>query len=135
MIRFYSLFVVDDDLLASPFVRRFNVFHDLTLHRGAVETVNFLLQQTLSPEQYEKLNVIYDPHTLTIQKVEVKSFEHQSLLTITMIPKELGSVRIGFAYPQTEQLHQVRMKNIHSPLASVSYRELNKTTPVPVTTK
>lgn len=126
MIRFYSLFVIDNDLLASPFVQRFNVFHDLTLHLGAVETVNFLLQHPLSPKQYEQLNIIYDPHTITIKEIDVKSFTHQSLLTITLIPKELGSLRIGFAYPQTEQLHQARMKNIHSPLTQISYQDLHK---------
>jgi len=127
MIRFYSLFVIDNDLLASPFVRRFNVFHDLTLHRGATETVNFLLQQPLTPEQYEKLNVIYDPHTMLIKKVEVKSFKHQSLITVTLTPKELGSIRIGFAFPQTEYLHRSVMKDIHSPLTTVPLSALNET--------
>ncbi|MBP6881195.1 MAG: hypothetical protein KBC35_01065 [Candidatus Pacebacteria bacterium] len=126
MIRFYSLFVVDNDLMASPFVRRFNVFHDLTLHRGATETVNFLLQHPLTPEQYEKLNVIFDPHTVTIENVAVKSFKHQSLITVTMIPKEIGSIRVGFAFPQTEYLHQARMNGIHSPLTTVPFSTLNK---------
>lgn len=126
MIRFYSLFVVDNDLMASPYVRRFNVFHDITLHRGATETVNFLLQQPLTPEQYEKLNIIYDPHTLAIENVDVKSFKHQSLITVTLVPKELGSIRIGFAFPQTEYLHQARMKNIHSPLTTVPFSTLTK---------
>lgn len=125
MIRFYSLFVVDDELLASPFVQRFNVFHDLTLQRDAEETVNFLLQQSITPEQYEKLQLIYDPHTLTILDVAVKSFKHQSLLTVTLIPKELGSIKIGFAYPQTAQLHHDRMKHIHSPLTAVSFQSLH----------
>lgn len=126
MIRFYSLFVTDDNLLASPYVRRFNVFHDLTLHRGASETVNFLLQTPLTPEQYDQLNVIYDPHTITISKVEVKSFKHQSLITVTLVPKELGSVKIGFAFPQTEHLHRARMQDLHSPLTATPFSEINR---------
>lgn len=126
MIRFYSLFVTDDNLLASPYVRRFNVFHDLTLHRGATETINFLLQTPLTPEQFDRLNVIYDPHTMTINKVDVKSYKHQSLITVTLIPKELGSVRIGFAFPQTENLHRARMKQIHSPLTAIPCRDINQ---------
>lgn len=126
MIRFYSLFVVDDDLMTSPFINRFNVFHDLTLHRGATEKVNFLLQHPLTPEQHKKLNVIYDPHTLTIESIDTKLFKHQSLITVTMTPKELGSIRIGFAFPQTEYLHQARMKNIHSPLTTVPFNTLTK---------
>lgn len=126
MIRFYSLFVTDDNLLASPFVKRFNVFHDLTLHRGATETVNFLLQTPISAEQQERLSIIYDPHSLELQSVEVKSFKHQSLITATVVPKELGSLRIGFAFPQTEPLHQARLKRIHSPLTTVTYRELHE---------
>ena len=125
MIRFYSLFVVDDDLLASPYIRRFNVFHDLTLHRGAVETVNFLLQTPLTPTQYKKLNIIYDPLSLSLQKIDVKSFKHQSLITVELVPKELGSMRIGFAFPQTERLHQDRLKKIASPLTAVSCQEIN----------
>lgn len=130
MIRFYSLFVTDDNLLASPFVRRFNVFHDLTLHRGATETVNFLLQTPLTPKEYDKLNIIFDPHVLTLERVEVKSFKHQSLITITLTPKELGSIKIGFAFPQTDSLHQARMQSLHSPLTTVSYSSLRHTDPI-----
>ncbi len=125
MIRFYSLFVTDDDLLASPYVRRFNVFHDITLHRGATETISFLLQTPLSEEQYKNLNVIYDPLTIYIKEVEVKSFKHQSLITMTLSPKEIGSVRLGFAFPQNEYLHRTQMKKIHSPLTSVPCTQLS----------
>lgn len=126
MIRFYSLFVTDDNLLASPYVRRFNVFHDLTLHRGATETVNFLLQSPLTEKQEEQLNLIFDPHALEILDVEVKSFKHQSLITATVIPKEIGSIKLGFAFPQTEPLHQHRLRNIHSPLTSVPYTKIHQ---------
>lgn len=126
MIRFYSLFVTDDNLLASPYVRRFNVFHDLTLHRGVKETVNFLLQSPLTEDQYERLNIIFDPHTLSVDHVDVRTFKHQSLITVTLVPKELGSVKIGFAFPQTEHLHQARMNKISSPLTSVPCRSLSE---------
>lgn len=126
MIRFYSLFVTDDNLLASPYVRRFNVFHDLTLHRGATETINFLLQTPITTEQFKHLNVIYDPLTLSLQKIEVRPYKHQSLITVTVIPKELGSVKIGFAFPQTEPLHQTRMSKISSPFTSVPYNKINQ---------
>lgn len=129
MIRFHSLFVVDDDLLASPYVRRFNVFHDLTLHRGAPETINFLVQSPLTKHQEEELSVIYDPHQLTILDVDVKAFKHQSLLTVTMVAKEVGSVRIGFAFPQTEHLHKARMQNIKSPLVTVRCSSLKEKAP------
>lgn len=125
MIRFYSLFVTDDNLLASPYVRRFNTFHDITLHRGVSETINFLLQTELTPAQYEQLNIIYDPITISLQKIEVKAFKHQSLITVTLIPKEIGSIRIGFAFPQTGKLHSDRMKKLASPLTTVSCNSLN----------
>ena len=126
MIRFYSLFVTDDELLASPYVRRFNVFHDLTLHRGKTEEVNFLLQAPIDAKQYKRLSVIYDPLALTLHKVEVKSFPHQTLLTAKLTPKEIGSIRIGFAFPQSEHLHQDRMKKISSPLTSIPCRDIGK---------
>jgi hypothetical protein len=126
MIRFYSLFVVDNDLMASPFVGRFNVLHDITLHRGATETVNFLLQHPLTPDQYEKLNIIYDPYTLAVEDIQVKSFKYQILITVTLTPKEIGSIRVGFAFPQTEYIHQARMKNIRSPLTTVPFNTLKR---------
>lgn len=118
MIRFYSLFVTDDNLLSSPYVRRFNIFHDITLHRGATETVNFLLQHPLSEEQHKKMQIIYDPHALNVEHITVRPFKHQSLLTVRLIPKELGSVKVGFAFPQTDHLHQAHIKKIASPLTS-----------------
>lgn len=135
MIRFYSLFVTDDELLASPYVRRFNVFHDLTLHRGKTETVTFLLQTTISPKQHEKLNIIFDPLQLSIEGIDVKPFEHQTLITVDLIPKELGSIRIGFAFPQSQPLHQARMKKIPSPLTSVPCIDLEKKDPLTVAIK
>ncbi|MCB9816734.1 hypothetical protein H6786_05035 [Candidatus Nomurabacteria bacterium] len=124
MIRFYSLFVTDDELLASPYIRRFNVFHDLTLHRGETETVTFLLQTALTEKQFEKLQVIFDPAQLELKKIDLKSYKHQTLVTASVVPKEVGSVRIGFAFPQTEKLHQARMQSIPSPLTAVPARGL-----------
>ncbi len=130
MIRFYSLFVTDDELLASPYVRRFNVFHDLTLNRGKTETVNFLLQTTITPEQNERLNVIYDPLTLNISKIDVKAFKYQTLITATVTPKELGSIRIGFSVPQSELLHKENLKKIPSPLIAIPCIKLKGKTPL-----
>ena len=126
MIRFYSMFVTDDKLLASPYVRRFNVFHDITLHRGVKETINFLLQRPLTPQEAEKLRVIYDPHTISLEKIEVHPYKHQSLLTVTLTPKEIGSVKIGFAVPNTKSLHESRLNKLNSPLTTVSCRKLNE---------
>lgn len=130
MIRFYSLFVTDDELLASPYIRRFNVFHDLTLNRGKTETVNFLLQTTITPEQNKRLSVIYDPLTLNISKVDVKTFIHQTLITVTLTPKELGSIRLGFSVPQSESLHRESLKKIHSPFTAVPCVKLRGKSPL-----
>ena len=119
MIRFYSLFVTDDDLLASHYVRRFNLFHDLTVHRGKTETVTFLMQTGLTEKQYENLNVIFDPAALHLEKIDIKSYKHQTLLTVTLTPKEIGSVRIGFAFPQAQKLHRERLHSIPSPLTTM----------------
>ena len=119
MIRFYSLFVTDDELLASPYVRRFNVLHDLTLNRGKTETVNFLLQTTITPEQIKELKVIYDPLSIDISNIDVRPFKHQTLVTVDLAPKELGSVRIGFSVPQSKPLHKTNLRKVDSPLTSV----------------
>lgn len=126
MIRFYSLFVTDDNLLASPYVRRFNVFHDITLHRGITEKVNFLIQTPLTNKQHKDLSVIFDPSQITIEEIEVKTFKHQSLITATIIPKKAGSVKLGFAFPQTEHLHRDRLRNFSSPLSTVLCSEFDK---------
>lgn len=128
MIRFYSLFVTDDNLLASPYVRRFNVFHDITLHCGVTEKINFLLQVPLTPKQYKNLNVIFDPNQIAIKEIDVKTFKHQSLITVTIFPKKAGSVKIGFAFPQTEHLHRERLRNISSPLVTMPCSDFKNTT-------
>lgn len=132
MIRFYSLFVTDDNLLASPYVRRFNVFHDITLHRGVTEKVNFLLQTPLSAKQTKNLNVIFDPNQIIIKEIDVKTFKHQSLIVATIIPKKAGSIKLGFAFPQTEHLHNNRLKNISSPLITMSCSKFKKTEEVKI---
>ncbi|MCA9355648.1 hypothetical protein KC865_03850 [Candidatus Kaiserbacteria bacterium] len=119
MIRFYSLFVTDDKLLASPYIRRFNLFHDLTLHLGKEEVVHFLLQTPITEKQQQNLNVIFDPLSFGLSKVEVKSFEHQTLITVTLTPKELGSMKLGFTFPQTEHENDSHLKKVPSPFTSV----------------
>ena len=119
MVRFYSLFVTDDDLLASPYIRRFNIFHDITIHRGKTEIVNFLLQAPLSKKQRAELSLVYDPHELNILNINVRSYDHQTILTVKMMPKEVGSVRIGFSYPQKGYVPIRSTNKIISPLKAV----------------
>lgn len=108
MNRTYSLFVTDDELLASPYVRRFNYLHDLTLHLGQTEDVNFLLQVSLSAQQRKQLRVSYDHASLELCSVTVISYERQTLVTARIIPKELGTIRIGFTYPEERERHTKR---------------------------
>lgn len=129
MIRFYSIFVTDDDLLASHYVRRYNIFHDLTLHRGKVEIVNFLLQSSLTKEQREKLNVMYDPLSINLLKIDVRSYLHQTLLTAKIVPKELGSIKIGFSFPESANKHVLsKFKKNYSPLDTKLCSEINEHT-------
>ena len=118
MIRFYSIFVTDEDLFESPYVRRFNTFHDLILHRGKTVTVNFLLQTALTNKQQKRLRALYDPLVLTLQKVEVTPYAHQTLLTVTLTPKELGSIRLGFSYPEKSIHTTFSPPPVRSPLSS-----------------
>jgi hypothetical protein len=138
MIRFYSLFVNDEKVVPSPYTQRFNPFHDLTLRRNETETVNFLLQTTLTHEQYEKMNVLFDPEVLDIKEISVKSFSHQTLVTVALSPKTSGSLRIGFAFPQSTYLHRTHLKSVLSPFISLPVRYFSrtpKTEPVPVPTQ
>jgi hypothetical protein len=120
MIRFYSLFVTSDELLASPYVRRFSGAHDLTLTLNESETVNFLLQTPLPKDRKHELSVIYDPVTLELVKVRTHRYRHQTLVTVTLIPKELGSMRIGFSLPRGVPAAKHRPTNAESPLRSES---------------
>jgi hypothetical protein len=126
MIRFYSLFISDDNLLASPYSQKFNFFHDVSLRRGVEETVNFLLQTVLSTEQENNLNVIFDPLSLNILNVEVKSFKKQTIVAISLIPNEVGSVKIGIALPQSTSLHEEKINNLPSPLVSMKYKTIKQ---------
>lgn len=125
MIRFYSLFVSDEDLLASPYVQKVNVLHDLVLCRGEKETVNFLLQSPLTKTQKDNLNVICDPLSLVVNNVEVKAFKQQTIISITLSANEVGSAKIGIAFPQSSVRYKEQIDNLPSPLVSIPY-ELNK---------
>lgn len=120
MIRFYSLFVTSDELLTSPYVRRFSGAHDLTLELGQTETVNFLLQTPLPEGRKHELSVIYDPVTLELVKVRTHRYSHQTLVTVTLVPKEIGSMRIGFSLPRVAAAPGHRRSSANSPLRSES---------------
>ena len=126
MIRFYSMFVTNDELLVSPYVRDFNVAHDITVHCGKTEVINFLLQTTLTKQEYQKLNVLYDPLAITLKKIDVKSYHHETLVTVELIPKELGVLKIGFAVPQTKALHRDRLRKLSSPLTAIKCTKLHQ---------
>jgi|AntRauTorcE11897_2_1112592.scaffolds.fasta_scaffold70078_1 hypothetical protein len=125
MIRFYSLFATDDNLLSSPYVRKLNLFHDITVTRGEEETVNFLLQTPLTPKQAKELNIIYDPLSISVNDVQIKTYRHQSLVTIGLVPKELGSHKIGLAFPQSKTVHREKMNHLPSPLVSTPCQKIN----------
>lgn len=106
MKRFYSLFVTCDELLSSPYVHHFSDIHDITLTRGRVEVVNFLLQYPISKEAEKELEVIYEPELLQLNSVAIESFKHQTLITVSLVPLEIGSMRIGFSFPYSLQTLQ-----------------------------
>lgn len=103
MIRYYSLFVTDDKLLTSPYINQSNISHDVVVHRGQVETVNFLLQTPLSKEQKDSLTVKHDSLALTVNNFKVKVFSHQTLVTVNLIAKEIGVTKIGFSFSKAEK--------------------------------
>jgi hypothetical protein len=126
MIRFYSLFATDDKLLSSPYVRKLNLFHDIAVNRGEEEIVNFLLQAPLTPKQAKGLNIIFDPLSINVTNVEIKTYRHQSLVTTTLIPREVGSHKIGLAFPQSKTAHREKMNQLSSPLVSMSCKEISQ---------
>ncbi len=109
MKRFYSLFVTDDKLLSSPYIRRFNFLNDLTVNIGQTEKIRFLLQAPLSEKQRQQLEVHYDPASVLVDHMKVEGFPHQTLVTLTLIPKELGTVSIGFSYPDAKPTRSERV--------------------------
>jgi hypothetical protein len=117
--------VTDDNLLRSPYVRKLNLFHDIEVHRGEEDKINFLLQTPLTKNQAENLNVIYDPLNISVKDVEVKSFKNQSLVSITLIPKEVGSHKIGLAFPQSKLAHREKLSHLASPLTSIPCNKIH----------
>jgi hypothetical protein len=90
------------------------------------EKVNFLLQTSLTKKQSRDLNIIYDPLALKVTDVETKSFKHQTLVTVTLIPKEVGSMKIGLAYPQSKKLHDRQISHLPSPLVATPCQHISK---------
>jgi hypothetical protein len=114
MIRFYSIFISDDDLFTSPYVHRLNFFHDVTLSLGKSQTIHFLLQAPLTVRQEEMLEIINDPLSLELEKVDIKTYKHQTIVSVTVRPKEIGTAKIGLAYPQSEPLYKKQMSGLPS---------------------
>lgn len=124
MIRFYPLFVIDKSLLVSPYLHEFNVLRGTTIERGKTETVNFLIQTKLNAEQCKKLSVIYDKLDLTIDSIEVNPFRYQSIISVKLKAKEIGSIKIGFEIPDLKPNPRLSLKKINLPLLKIPYLKL-----------
>lgn len=123
MTRFYSLFVSSDEQLASPYIRRFASLHDISLRLGTEEKVHFLLQTKLQQKQKADLEVIFDETQIDVHSIDVDVFQHQTLITARITPKELGMLRIGFTYPETNRRSLPRrLLSKHSPLTHRSWQ-------------
>ena len=103
MIRFYSVFVTCDEIMSSPYIRELSGAHDFTLRLGEPEIVNFLLQYRIPTHLQDQLCVIYEPDLLHLERIDTERFENQTLITVSVTPKEMGSMKIGFTFPTTKQ--------------------------------
>lgn len=103
MVRYYTFYVTDDKLLASPYVRRFNFLHDLTLQLNKPEEVRFLLQTPITPLQQSQLQLLHETSNFDITNIKVRSYKQQSIITATFTPKELGIVRVGISFPSEKR--------------------------------
>lgn len=124
MIRFYPLFVTDNELLASPYIKNFNLFNGITLQRGHLETVNFLIQTHLTSKQCDNLNIIYDQLNLHLDKVQIKPYKHQTVVSVSIIAKEIGSMKIGLEIPEEKPTRGFHLSKVPLPLAKVPYSRL-----------
>lgn len=118
MKRTYSFLVTDEHIPASPYVRRFDFLHDLTLQQDQEEEINFLLQEPLTPSQRKMLEVSYDSHALSVKQVKVIPFTHQTLITATIKPHTSGAVRVTFNYPDQVTKRLAPKLSVRHPLTS-----------------
>ncbi|MEK7639038.1 MAG: hypothetical protein AAB388_02660 [Patescibacteria group bacterium] len=107
MLRTYSIFATNQELLASPYVRALSRAHDVTLRVGEEEVINFLVQQRLSVEDEGQVYLLYDPQTLDCLTVHIERFAKQTLITLRMIAREMGSLKLGLSVPTLPQDHEV----------------------------
>jgi hypothetical protein len=95
-----------------------------TIERGKTETVNFLIQTKLNAEQCKKLSIIYDKLDLTVESIEVNPFKYQSIISVKLKAKEIGSIKIGFEIPDLKPNPRFSLKKINLPLLKIPYTKL-----------
>jgi hypothetical protein len=102
--------------------------HGTTLHRGETELVNFLIQTNLTPDQCNNLQVIYDELSLNINSIQIRTYKFQTIVSVSITPKEIGSLRIGFEIPKQSLATGYHLRKIPLPLVKIPYSRFQKLT-------
>ena len=105
MLLTYSVLVTDEELLISPEINELRRAYDITLGVNQPTITNFLLQHPLSEEEAQYVHMIYDRDTLETDRLYIERYTKQSLFSVELTAKELGSqiIQIFVPYRTTNQ--------------------------------
>ena len=109
MIRTYSILSTSGELQRSPYIKELQQKYDLVLTTNRSQMVNFLFQIPISRSEAHQIYAMFDEESLTIGNIYVDCFSNQTLISTTITPKEIGTMKISFVIPS--QLALVGVKD------------------------
>lgn len=99
MEKYYTLFVATHELIKSPAIHMYQRLHDVTLFAGTEKTVTFRLPTRFRWLYTRSVELEFEPSVLDIVSVRTKrrveGLTSFMIVSITIIPKEVGSTSLG----------------------------------------
>jgi hypothetical protein len=99
MIRTYSILSSNGELQSSPYIRNLERTYDLVLTVNQPKIVNFLFQIPITRAEAHEVYAMFDEDTMAVGNIYVDCFSNQTLISTTITPKDIGSLKISFVVP------------------------------------
>ncbi len=72
--------------------------------------------------------MIFNPSTMQVNNVQIRTFKKQTLVTVSIVAKETGSVKLGIAFPQSAVEHQKQLDNLPTSLTTTTCSNIERST-------
>ena len=112
METFYTLFIATRELLTCRDIFCYGTKHDLTLEVGKEKVLTFPLPDNLTAREQAEICLGFNPEMVTVTSAIVTynpdQFPSHADLTITIVPRDIGSTKIGITTPYKTTARRLR---------------------------